>query len=206
MAGALAKSRRLKGVNTSGIRLRLVDAKEQVLGRLASQISTILQGKDKPTFSNHEDNGDVVIVKNARHISLTGRKWDQKVYKWHSGYPGGLKERSVKDEFARDPGSILYRAVYGMLPKNRLRDDRARKLRLFPDEDNPFEKDPRVVPWEPPPRKLRIKERLFELPAGFDPMNRDAYRRRFAHRLPTSTVEQLRQVPPPVRIDAGSKP
>jgi large subunit ribosomal protein L13 len=79
------------------------------------------QGKDKPTFQPNQDDGDVVVVVNAGDIELTGRKWDQKLYRWHTGYPGGLKERTAKDMFARKPDSILREAVLGMLPKNNLR-------------------------------------------------------------------------------------
>ncbi|KAK9810050.1 hypothetical protein WJX72_004007 [[Myrmecia] bisecta] len=147
----------LRGVNTTGLRFRVIDAKEQVVGRLAAQIALILQGKDKPTYAPHKDEGDIVIVKNARHAELTGKKWDQKLYRWHTGYPGGLKQRTAKDQFQREPEDILRRAVYGMLPKNNLRKERARKLRLFPDEWHPYEKDERVVTWEMPPRKLRVR-------------------------------------------------
>ncbi|KAK9837291.1 hypothetical protein WJX81_003791 [Elliptochloris bilobata] len=185
----------LRGVKTEGLRFRLVDAKEKVVGRLAAQIAVLLQGKDKPTFSPWKDTGDVVVVKNARHVEFTGRKWEQKVYRWHSGYPGGLKERPVRIQREKAPEEILRRAVYGMLPKNNLRKERARKLRIFPDEEHPFVGDPRLVPWEAPPRKLRVKEGLFEVPQGFEPLNADAYRKRYGHMLPDAAVEALRQEP-----------
>ena len=98
-----------------------MDAKGQVVGRLASQIARVLQGKDKPTFAAHEDGGDVVVVVNAEHVEFTGRKWDQKLYRWHSGYPGGLKERTARDQHSRKPDYVLRAAVLGMLPKNNLR-------------------------------------------------------------------------------------
>ena len=104
-----------------GLRWRLVDAKGVVLGRLASQISKLLQGKDKPVYDPSKDLGDVVVVINAKDVELTGRKFENKVYRWHTGYPGGLKERTVKDQWERDPTQILRRAVSGMLPKNNLR-------------------------------------------------------------------------------------
>ena len=181
--------------DASQVRFRLVDAKDQVVGRLAAQLARILQGKDKPTFSpgatdgsgrgsGGGSGGDVVVVKNAALASFTGRKWDDKLYRWHSGFPGGLKERAAGDERARDPTAPLRRAVYGMLPKNALRASRARRLRVFAGEAHaPFEGDPRLVPWAPPPRTLRVKEAAPELPDGFAPLNAEAFARRFrAHR------------------------
>lgn len=106
---------------TEGLRFRLVDARGQVVGRLASQIATILMGKDKPTYTPNKDDGDVVVVVNAADVEFTGRKWDQKLYRWHTGYPGGLKERTAKDQFSRRPEAIIEAAVNGMLPKNNLR-------------------------------------------------------------------------------------
>ena len=158
------------------------------MGRLAAQLARILQGKDKPTFTPNASDGsagggDVVVVKNAAHVAFTGRKWDNKLYRWHSGFPGGLKERTAGDEAARDPTAPLRRAVYGMLPKNALRASRARKLRVFAGEAHPFENDPRLVPWTPPPRTLRVKEAAPELPEGFAPLNAEAFVRRFrAHK------------------------
>jgi len=191
----------LKRINMEGLRIRHIDAKEQVVGRLAAQIAMILQGKDKPTYTPNKEEGDVVLVTNARHVEFTGKKWDQKVYRWHTGFPGGLKERPVKKEFERDPGSILHRAVSGMLPKNRLRRARALKLRIYPDEEHPFKDDPRLVRFEMPPRKLRVQEALFELPEGFHPLNKDAYRRRFSHMLPKEVRDALTlELPPSVSV------
>lgn len=99
----------------------MIDAKGQVVGRLASQISKILTGKDKPTYRPNQDCGDAVVVINAGDVDFTGRKWDNKLYRWHTGYPGGLKERTAKDQQSRDPGSVLQKAVMGMLPKTNLR-------------------------------------------------------------------------------------
>ncbi|KAL4457973.1 hypothetical protein ABPG75_012838 [Micractinium tetrahymenae] len=174
----------IRGVQSvEGLRFRLVDAKGQVVGRLASQIATILQGKDKPTFCPNRDDGDVVVVVNAADVELTGRKWDQKLYRWHTGYPGGLKERTAKQMFAKKPDSILREAVLGMLPKNNLRRSMARKLRIFPGERHEFEGHPALLPFQMPPRKLREKGELFELPPGFEPFNPQAYYKRFGHRL-----------------------
>ena len=94
----------------------------------------LLMGKHKPIYQPHRDCGDNVVVVNARHVALTGKKVDQKLYRWHTGYVGGLKEENVKSVLERKPEEVLRRAVLGMLPKNRLRKIRARKLRIFPDE------------------------------------------------------------------------
>ncbi|KAK9841542.1 hypothetical protein WJX74_007538 [Apatococcus lobatus] len=201
----------LKWVNTKGKRLRLVDAKDQVVGRLAAHLSNVLQGKDKPTFAPHKDEGDVVIVKNAQHVSFTGKKWDRKLYRWHTGFPGGLKERQAKDQHERDPVRVLYNAVYGMLPKNKLRKARALKLRLFPGSKHPFEEHPQLVPWEPPPRRIRIREPLPDLEEGYEPMNPDAYLRRFGHMLPESAKQAIRSGhaasgSPPVETSSSELP
>lgn len=175
----LSFSTQTQNVNTAGLRLRLIDAKDAVIGRLAAQIATLLQGKDKPTYHPAKDEGDVVIVTNVAAAAFTGRKWDDKLYRWHTGYPGGLKGRTARDAAARDPTDPLRRAVYGMLPKNNLRAARARKLRLFAGPEHPFEGDPRLLPWTPPPRRLRVKEAAPDLPPGFAPLNPAAYARRF---------------------------
>ena len=107
----------------------VVDAGGQVLGRLATRVARVLIGKDKANFSPHLDCGDHVIVINAELIKLTGNKIDQKVYRRHSGYPGGLKEVSVRSMMQRRPEEVVREAVLGMLPKNKLRARRARKLR-----------------------------------------------------------------------------
>lgn len=156
-----------------------MDATDQVVGRLAARIATLLQGKDKPTWRPGSDEGDVVVVINAAAAIFTGRKWTDKVYRWHSGFPGGLHERTVADAAAKDATDPLRRAVYGMLPKNRLRDSRARKLRIFPGADHPFAGDARLVPFQMPPRRLRTKEPLVRLPEGFVPLNPTAFERRF---------------------------
>lgn len=173
-----------------GLRFRLVDAQGQVVGRLASQIATILQGKDKPTFKPNADDGDVVVVINCAEVELTGRKWDQKLYRSHSGYPGGLKERTAKEQFARKPDFVLRQAVLGMLPKNNLRRSMARKLRIFPGERHAFEDHPALTLFEMPPRKLRVKGELFDLPQGFEPFNPQAYYKRFGHRLGKQQQQQ----------------
>src|SRR6202790_3880574 len=109
----------------------VVDAAGQVLGRLATRIARILIGKDKPNFTPYLDCGDHVVVINAEQIKLTGNKIDQKIYRHHSGFPGGLKEVPIRVLLQRRPEEVLREAVLGMLPKNKLRARRAKKLRVY---------------------------------------------------------------------------
>ncbi|WCJ27496.1 Ribosomal protein L13 family protein [Euphorbia peplus] len=148
---ALAGIRR---INLEGLRWRVFDAKGQVLGRLASQISTVIQGKDKPTYAPYRDDGDMCIVLNAKDICVTGRKMTDKVYHWHTGYIGHLKERTLKDQMAKDPTEVIRKAVLRMLPRNKLRDDRDRKLRIFAEGEHPFGDRP-LEPYVMPPRAVR---------------------------------------------------
>ena len=109
----------------------VVDAEGMVLGRLASQVAAILRGKNKPTFTPHVDTGDHVIVLNADKVVLTGDKLNQKFYRRHSGYPGGLKETSYKDLMAKKADLAVIEAVRGMLPKNALGRQMIKKLRVY---------------------------------------------------------------------------
>jgi large subunit ribosomal protein L13 len=109
----------------------VVDANGQVLGRLATRIARMLIGKDKPTYTPFLDCGDHIVVINAERVKLTGNKMDQKIYRHHSGYPGGLKEISIRALMQRRPEEVLREAVLGMLPKNKLRARRAKKLRVY---------------------------------------------------------------------------
>jgi large subunit ribosomal protein L13 len=109
----------------------VIDADGQVLGRLATRVARLLIGKDKATYTPHLDCGDHVVVINAELVKLTGNKIDQKVYRHHSGWPGGLKEESVKSLLSRRPEEVVREAVLGMLPKNKLRARRAKKLRVY---------------------------------------------------------------------------
>jgi len=114
----------------------LVDAADMVLGRLATQIADILRGKNKPSFTPHVDTGDFVVVINADKIRLTGKKWEQKTYYRHSGYPGGLKSiiaAKVKD---KNPEFLIKHAVRGMLPKNKLGRKQIKKLKIFAGSDH----------------------------------------------------------------------
>jgi len=112
----------------------VVDANGQVLGRLATRIARILIGKDKPQFTPHLDCGDHVVVINAERVRLTGNKIDQKIYRHHSGHPGGLKEIPIRRMMERQPAEVIREAVLGMLPKNKLRAKRAKKLRVYAGE------------------------------------------------------------------------
>lgn len=116
----------------------LVDAKDRVLGRMASEIAQILMGKNKVNYSPHTDVGDYVVVINTKEIHLTGKKMDQKVYYRHSNYPGGLKETKVKKLLKERPEEVTRRAVFGMLPKNKLQAKRLKRLKLFGEEKHSY--------------------------------------------------------------------
>ncbi len=118
---------------------RIADARGQVLGRLATQISDILMGKHKPYRLDNMNCGDPVVVINARHFELSGRKRFNKEYIRHSGYPGGLKRTPIHEVMDRRPGDALRLAVRGMLPSNKLRAVRLDNLHIFPDEEHTFE-------------------------------------------------------------------
>ena len=109
----------------------VVDAKDQVLGRMASRIAHILRGKHKPIFSPHVDTGDYIVVINAESVIVTGKKLAQKQYHSHSGYPGGLKSESLGSLQARCPERVIEKAVRGMLPKNPLGRAMLRKLKVY---------------------------------------------------------------------------
>src|SRR5690242_21470751 len=109
----------------------VVDADGQTLGRLATQIADRLRGKGKPQFTPHVDTGDFVVVVNAEKIAVTGNKLDSKMYYRHSGYPGGLRERTLRQQLERVPTEVLRKAVKGMLPKNRLAAKQLTKLKIY---------------------------------------------------------------------------
>lgn len=111
----------------------VVDAAGQVLGRLATRVARVLIGKDKPAYTPYLDSGDHVVIINADKIRLTGNKLEQKVYRHHSGYPGGLKEIPAKRLRVQRADWMVREAILGMLPKNKLRARRARKLRVYLD-------------------------------------------------------------------------
>lgn len=116
----------------------LIDAKGEILGRLSSKIAQLLTGKGKPTYSPHMDSGDYVVVINAEKIELTGKKKAQKLYRSHSGFPGGFKEVSFAKMSLEKPEEIIKHAVMGMMPDNRLKRDRVTRLKIVVGDKNPF--------------------------------------------------------------------
>jgi large subunit ribosomal protein L13 len=115
----------------------LVDADNKVLGRLATKIASILRGKTKPLFTPHMDTGDFVVVINAQKVKLTGRKLDDKIYYHHTGYPGGIKSITAKDLLQKKPEEVIRKAVWGMLPKNKLGRQMLTKLKVYPGKEHP---------------------------------------------------------------------
>lgn len=109
----------------------VVDAEGQTLGRLASQVAKVLSGKSKPIYTPHVDTGDYVIIVNCDKVVLTGKKLDQKMYRYHTNHPGGLKETKYREMMQKNPEEVVRHAVVGMLPKNRLGRQMAKKLRVY---------------------------------------------------------------------------
>ncbi|HKI91740.1 MAG TPA: 50S ribosomal protein L13 [Gaiellaceae bacterium] len=129
----------------------LVDAEGQTLGRLATQIADTLRGKRKPQYTPHVDTGDFVVVVNAEKVAVSGNKLDQKRYYRHSGYPGGLKSRTLREQLDRRPTEVLRTAVRGMLPKNRLARQQLTKLKIYAGPEHPH------APQNPRPLNLESK-------------------------------------------------
>lgn len=124
----------------------VIDASEESLGRMATKVATLLIGKEKPMFTKHIDCGDFVIVVNADKLVTTGNKMEHKMYYRHSGYPGGLKEASLKDVMAKDSTRAVYEAVRGMLPVNKLRDGRLARLKIYTGaEHNHDAQKPQII-------------------------------------------------------------
>jgi large subunit ribosomal protein L13 len=117
----------------------LVDAEGRTLGRLAARVAAILRGKHRPTFTPHVDLGDHVVIVNAEKIRLTGDKMKTKLYRHHSGYPGGLKTAAAEHLFRKDPTQLLRRAIEGMLPKTPLGNGMAKKLRVYVGPNHPHQ-------------------------------------------------------------------
>jgi large subunit ribosomal protein L13 len=117
----------------------VVDAEGQTLGRLATRIADTLRGKRKPEYTPHVDSGDFVVVVNAAKVAVTGTKLDDKRYYRHSGYPGGLRSRTLREELERRPTEVVRRAVRGMLPRNRLARRQITKLKVYAGPDHPHE-------------------------------------------------------------------
>jgi large subunit ribosomal protein L13 len=117
----------------------VVDADGQTLGRLATRIADTLRGKDKAQYTPHVDTGDFVVVVNAEKVVVTGNKLDQKRYYRHSGYPGGLRSRTLREQLERRPTEVIRKAVKGMLPKNRLARKQLNKLKIYAGPEHPHE-------------------------------------------------------------------
>ena len=117
----------------------LIDAKDEVLGRLSTKVVTLLMGKQKANYSNHMDSGDYVVVINSEKVLVTGNKSQQKVYRSHSGYPGGFKEVSFEKMSKEHPSRVIEFAVYGMLPDNRLKADRMARLFVYKGGKHKYE-------------------------------------------------------------------
>ena len=117
----------------------VVDADGQTLGRLATRIADTLRGKDKPQYTPHVDTGDFVVVVNAEKVAVTGNKLDQKRYYRHSGYPGGLRSRTLREQLDRRPTEVIRKAVKGMLPKNRLAAKQLNKLKVYAGPEHPHQ-------------------------------------------------------------------
>ena len=115
----------------------LLDAKEQTLGRFATRVANILSGKNKPEYTPNADMGDYVVVINAKKLHVTGKKLDQKIYYRHSGYPGGIKSKPLKEVMNNSASKALKSAVKGMLPKNKLGKQMLTKLKVYDDENHP---------------------------------------------------------------------
>ena len=124
----------------------VVDAEGKRLGRLAAEIARILRGKNKVQYTPHVDVGDFVVVVNAERVVVTGKKAEQRVYRRHSGYPGGMKETSYEQMLARKPTEILRKAVYGMMPKSRLARKQFKKLKIYAGPEHPHAaQDPQML-------------------------------------------------------------
>ena len=127
----------------------VVDAEGKTLGRLATQIADTLRGKRKPQYTPHVDTGDFVVVVNAEKIHVTGKKLDEKLYYRHSGYPGGLRKRTLREELERRPTEVLRKAVRGMLPRTRLGRAQLTKLKIYAGPDHPHDAQaPKALPLE----------------------------------------------------------
>jgi large subunit ribosomal protein L13 len=117
----------------------LVDAEGLTVGRLATELATILRGKNKPTFTPHIDSGDYVVVVNAEKVNFTGKKWEDKIYYRHTNHVGGLKKRTAKEQLERDASEILMKAVKGMLPKTSLGRKQLTKLKVVVGTEHKYE-------------------------------------------------------------------
>jgi len=114
----------------------LIDVQDKILGRVATEIAVKLIGKNKPTYTPHTDAGDFVVVINAKKVALSRGKETKKVYRWHTGFIGGVKERSFQEMLNKNPEKIIWLAVKNMLPKNKLRSNRLARLKIYPGSEH----------------------------------------------------------------------
>jgi large subunit ribosomal protein L13 len=117
----------------------LIDAEGRILGRMATEVADLIRGKRKPQFTSHLDTGDFVVIVNAEKIKVSGRKLEQKKYYSHSGYPGGIKEETLKDLLERKPEEVVKKAVWGMIPKGKLGRALYKKLKVYRGPTHPHE-------------------------------------------------------------------
>ncbi|HSD55581.1 MAG TPA: 50S ribosomal protein L13 [Candidatus Saccharimonadales bacterium] len=137
----------------------VVDASEAPLGRVATKVAKLLTGKDKPMFTHHIDTGDFVVIINADKVTVTGTKMDNKMYYSHSGFPGGLKEATMREKMEKDPTHAIMHAVRGMLPVNKLRDARLARLKIYAGtEHNHAAQKPEVISVKPAAKAVKTKE------------------------------------------------
>ncbi len=127
----------------------VIDATDQVVGRLAVQIATMLRGKHRPEYTPHQDTGDFIVVVNAEKVRFTGKKWDTQVYQSYSHYPGGLKEVTARKLLAKHPERVLYEAVKRMVPRNRLGRKQMTKLKIYAGPSHPHQAQQ--------PQELKVK-------------------------------------------------
>lgn len=134
----MPKNDKLLAISDKRDKWYLFDAKDEILGRLATKIATILQGKNKPDFVPYRDLSDQVVVINAAKVRVTGKKEKQKVYTFYSGYPSGLKKKTLREIRSEKPEFLIWHAVAGMLPKNKLAKVRLKKLHIFEGSEHPY--------------------------------------------------------------------
>lgn len=128
----------------------IIDASEAPIGRVATRVAKLLMGKGKPQFTAHIDCGDYVVIINSANVKATGKKFDQKIYYRHSGYPGGIKQRTLAEQMEKDPTAAITHAVRGMMPANKLRDGRLARLKVYAGETHEHEAQK--------PKKISIKD------------------------------------------------
>lgn len=119
-----------------------IDAQNQVVGRLSTHVASLLRGKHKPTYHPNTDCGDAIVITNAAQVRFTGKKWDKQLYRWHTGYPGGLRQRTAKEQLQLQPTKILRHSILGMLRATNLRHRHMEKrLFIYPGAEHPHEKE-----------------------------------------------------------------